>query len=49
LTNKARAVFQLYPENMHQCELIIKAAQDAGFKNPGYLVDYPNRYEYILQ
>ncbi|CAJ2656457.1 18S rRNA (guanine-N(7))-methyltransferase RID2-like isoform X2 [Trifolium pratense] len=41
LTNSARAAFQLYPENMDQCELIIMAAQEAGFKKPSYVVDYP--------
>ncbi|RDD37186.1 putative 18S rRNA (guanine-N(7))-methyltransferase [Trichoplax sp. H2] len=37
----ARAVFQLYPENSEQLELITTAAMKAGFTG-GITVDYPN-------
>ena len=47
LTNGARAVFQLYPENIHQRELILNAAMRAGFAG-GIVVDYPHRFEQIL-
>jgi len=41
LTRGARAVFQFYPENTHQVELLSSAALRAGFSG-GLLVDYPN-------
>ncbi|TMS07874.1 putative 18S rRNA (guanine-N(7))-methyltransferase [Larimichthys crocea] len=37
----ARAVFQLYPENSEQLELITTQAMKAGFSG-GMVVDYPN-------
>ncbi|CAB3403602.1 unnamed protein product [Caenorhabditis bovis] len=36
----SRAVFQFYPENDEQCELIMSQATKAGF-NGGLVVDYP--------
>jgi len=44
LTNGARAVFQVYPENDDQRELMLSAAMEAGFSG-GTVVDYPDRYE----
>ncbi|KAI4335388.1 hypothetical protein L6164_014034 [Bauhinia variegata] len=41
LANGARAVFQLYPENLNQRELILNAAMHAGFAG-GIVVDYPH-------
>ncbi|TSN21151.1 putative 18S rRNA (guanine-N(7))-methyltransferase [Bagarius yarrelli] len=41
LTRGARAVFQLYPENSEQLELITAQAMRAGFTG-GMVVDYPN-------
>ncbi|KAI4344438.1 hypothetical protein L6164_011667 [Bauhinia variegata] len=41
LVNGARAVFQLYPENLNQRELILSAAMHAGFAG-GIVVDYPH-------
>ncbi|KAK4257714.1 hypothetical protein QN277_007271 [Acacia crassicarpa] len=41
LTNGARAVFQLYPENLQQRELILNAAMHAGFSG-GIVMDYPH-------
>lgn len=41
LSNSARAVFQLYPENENQLNVIIAQALRAGFTG-GLLVDYPN-------
>ncbi|KAI8975356.1 S-adenosyl-L-methionine-dependent methyltransferase [Mycotypha africana] len=41
LTKGARAVFQFYPENDDQIELIIDVATRCGFEG-GLLVDYPN-------
>lgn len=41
LTRGARAVFQFYPENTQQVELLSSAALRAGFSG-GLLVDYPN-------
>lgn len=37
----ARAVFQFYPENSNQVELITSQAMKAGFYG-GVVVDYPN-------
>lgn len=37
----ARAVFQFYPENPSQMELITQQAMKAGFTG-GIVVDYPN-------
>ncbi|CAH1764963.1 6442_t:CDS:10, partial [Entrophospora sp. SA101] len=37
----ARAVFQFYPENDDQCELIMNIAMRCGFEG-GLVVDYPN-------
>ncbi|XP_004507062.1 18S rRNA (guanine-N(7))-methyltransferase RID2-like [Cicer arietinum] len=44
LTIGARAVFQVYPENLDQLELISKAAISAGFGGV-ILEDWPERYE----
>nr|AFK36757.1 unknown [Lotus japonicus] len=41
LTNGARAVFQVYPENLDQRELILSAAMHAGFAG-GIVVDFPH-------
>ncbi|XP_075996837.1 18S rRNA (guanine-N(7))-methyltransferase [Genypterus blacodes] len=41
LSRGARAVFQLYPENSSQLELITTQAMKAGFSG-GMVVDYPN-------
>ena len=41
LSRGARAVFQFYPENSAQMELITSQAMKAGFTG-GVLVDYPN-------
>lgn len=43
LSRGARAVFQVYPENLAQRELILKQALQAGFGG-GLVVDYPHRY-----
>lgn len=39
----ARAVFQFYPENLAQRELILGFAMRAGFAG-GVVIDYPHRY-----
>ncbi|KNE71125.1 hypothetical protein AMAG_15794 [Allomyces macrogynus ATCC 38327] len=41
LARGARAVFQFYPENDHQVQMITSAALKAGFTG-GIVVDYPN-------
>ncbi|XP_028133104.2 probable 18S rRNA (guanine-N(7))-methyltransferase [Diabrotica virgifera virgifera] len=41
LTRSARAVFQFYPENSEQMELVTSQAMKAGFYG-GVVVDYPN-------
>lgn len=41
LTRTARAVFQFYPENADQIELVTTQAMKAGFYG-GIVVDYPN-------
>ncbi|KAG9284245.1 hypothetical protein G9A89_002055 [Geosiphon pyriformis] len=41
LRRGARAVFQFYPENDAQCELIMNVAMRCGFEG-GMLIDYPN-------
>ncbi|BAT76761.1 hypothetical protein LR48_Vigan627s002100 [Vigna angularis] len=41
LSNGARAVFQVYPENIDQRELILNAAMHAGFAG-GIVVDFPH-------
>lgn len=41
LARGARAVFQFYPENNHQLELIRDQAMKAGFYG-GVVIDYPN-------
>lgn len=41
LTRSARAVFQFYPENSEQIELVTSQAMKAGFFG-GLVVDYPN-------
>ncbi|KAJ3108924.1 Williams Beuren syndrome chromosome region 22 protein [Phlyctochytrium planicorne] len=41
LARGARAVFQFYPENESQCELILSSALKCGFTG-GLVVDYPN-------
>ncbi|KAF5461721.1 hypothetical protein F2P56_017796, partial [Juglans regia] len=43
LARGARAVFQLYPENLAQRELILSFAMRAGFAG-GMVVDFPHRY-----
>ena len=43
LARGARAVFQIYPENLAQRELILGFAMRAGFAG-GIVVDYPHRY-----
>ncbi|KAJ8767332.1 hypothetical protein K2173_017376 [Erythroxylum novogranatense] len=51
LSRGARAVFQVYPENLAQRELILRSAMHAGFAG-GVVVDYPhstkNRKEYLV-
>jgi 18S rRNA (guanine1575-N7)-methyltransferase len=50
LSNGARAIFQFYPENDHQIDLITSSAHQAGFSG-GLVVDYPNsskRKKYFL-
>lgn len=41
LTREARCVFQFYPENAQQIEMITSQAMKAGFYG-GLVVDYPN-------
>lgn len=41
LTRSARAVFQFYPENSEQIELVTSQAMKAGFYG-GLVVDFPN-------
>lgn len=41
LTRSARAVFQFYPQNAEQIELIKSQAMRAGFYG-GVVIDYPN-------
>uniref|UniRef100_A0A1L8DAT0 18S rRNA (guanine-N(7))-methyltransferase n=1 Tax=Nyssomyia neivai TaxID=330878 RepID=A0A1L8DAT0_9DIPT len=41
LTRSARAVFQFYPENSNQIELVTSQAMKAGFMG-GLVVDFPN-------
>lgn len=41
LANGAKAVFQVYPENVDQRELILNAAMHAGFSG-GIVVDFPH-------
>jgi len=36
-------VFQVYPENIAQRELILRPAMHAGFAG-GVVIDYPHRY-----
>lgn len=43
LARGARAVLQVYPENVHQRELILGFAMRAGFAG-GVVVDFPHRY-----
>lgn len=43
LARGARAVLQVYPENVHQRELILGFAMRSGFAG-GVVVDYPHRY-----
>lgn len=43
LARGARAVLQVYPENLAQRELILGFAMRAGFSG-GVVVDYPHRY-----
>ncbi|OAY46714.1 18S rRNA (guanine-N(7))-methyltransferase RID2 isoform X1 [Manihot esculenta] len=51
LARGARAVFQVYPENLAQRELILRSAMHAGFAG-GVVVDYPHsaksRKEYLV-
>ena len=50
LSHGSRAVFQFYPENSNQIELITSSAMQAGFTG-GLVVDYPNstkRKKYYL-
>lgn len=37
----SRAVFQFYPENVHQTDLVVAQARKAGFFG-GLLVDFPD-------
>ncbi|XP_028196696.1 18S rRNA (guanine-N(7))-methyltransferase RID2-like [Glycine soja] len=41
LSNGARAVFQVYPENIDQCELILNASMHVGFVG-SIVVDFPH-------
>jgi len=41
LTRGARAVFQFYPENSQQVDMLTSSALRAGFTG-GLLIDYPN-------
>ncbi len=41
LVRGGRAVFQFYPENTSQADLLCSAATKCGF-NGGLVVDYPN-------
>lgn len=41
LSMGSRAVFQFYPENADQIELIVSSATRAGFTG-GLVIDYPN-------
>lgn len=43
LARGARAVLQVYPENLAQRELILGFAMRAGFSG-GVVVDFPHRY-----
>jgi 18S rRNA (guanine1575-N7)-methyltransferase len=47
LARGARAVFQVYPENIAQRELILRSAMHAGFAG-GVVIDYPHRYARLL-
>ncbi|KAF2309627.1 hypothetical protein GH714_004340 [Hevea brasiliensis] len=51
LARGARAVFQVYPENLAQRELILRSAMHAGFAG-GVVIDYPHstksRKEYLV-
>lgn len=50
LRHGARAVFQFYPENRHQIDMILMASLDVGFTG-GLVIDYPNsskRKKYFL-
>ncbi|KAG6790045.1 hypothetical protein POTOM_006188 [Populus tomentosa] len=51
LARGARAVFQVYPENIAQRELILRSAMHAGFAG-GVVIDYPHsaksRKEYLV-
>lgn len=51
LARGARAVFQMYPENIAQRELILRSAMHAGFAG-GVVIDYPHsaksRKEYLV-
>lgn len=51
LARGARAVFQMYPQNLDQHELILRMAMQAGFSG-GVVVDYPHsskkRKEYLV-
>lgn len=48
LARGARAVFQVYPENLAQRELILGYAMRAGFAG-GVVVDFPHRYTIFTQ
>ncbi|KAJ1561051.1 Williams Beuren syndrome chromosome region 22 protein [Nowakowskiella sp. JEL0078] len=41
LTRTARAIFQFYPEDQNQVQLIVSSAMRAGFTG-GLVIDYPN-------
>ncbi|KAL5099277.1 hypothetical protein RYX36_003604 [Vicia faba] len=41
LSNGAKVIFQVYPENNDQCELIMNAAMHVGFAG-GIVVDFPH-------
>ena len=40
-------MFQMYPENIAQRELILRSAMHAGFAG-GVVIDYPHRYARLL-
>jgi 18S rRNA (guanine1575-N7)-methyltransferase len=41
LKPNSKAIFQFYPENAEQCDMITNAALKAGFSG-GLVIDYPN-------
>ncbi|RID74110.1 hypothetical protein BRARA_B01226, partial [Brassica rapa] len=47
LSRGARAVFQIYPENLAQRELIFCQAMKAGFSG-WFVLDYAHRYQFLV-